>query len=144
MAHLNHRIQHHPMKKVLLIIPFLLLSIGLRAQGNLQFNRVFTFESAPATITNGPNVVQSLIVPVGKIWKIEAVSLISNSASGEFDIFSILLGNSVLKSVGSGMISITNLPYWLSTGNYQLKAYVNNTVVGVIISLNVIEYNIIP
>lgn len=144
MAHLNHRIQHHPMKKLLLIIPFLLLSICLRAQGNLQFNRVFTLESAPATITNGPNVVQSLNVPFGKIWKIEAVSLSSNGSPGEFSIFSILLGNSVLKSVGSGMISITNLPYWLSTGNYQLKAYVNNTVAGVIISLNVIEYNIIP
>jgi hypothetical protein len=132
------------MKKILVVFGLLLFLFSAKGQGNLQFNRVFILESPPTTIGSGVTTVRTFNVPADKVWKVEAASFISTSNPAESSSFSLLVDNLVMKTVGINMESIINLPLWLPEGDHALKAFVNYTVIGTIVSLNVIEYNIIP
>jgi hypothetical protein len=107
---------------------------------------VFILESPPTTINIGTGLttVRTFNIPAGKVWKVEAASFITTSNPAESSSFSLLVDNLVMKTVGINMESIINLPIWLPAGDHALKAFVNYTVTGTIVSLNVIEYNIIP
>jgi len=55
------------MKKALLMLSILVIAIGAKAQGNLQFNQVINLNSG-----------SSYTVPVGKVFKIESISINGN------------------------------------------------------------------
>ncbi len=85
------------MKKQILVLGFLIISLTAISQGNLQFNQVLTFSRVINTTNNISTSYNnsayyayvnykdtSLIVPTGKVWKIEKMdgSLTINNPNG--------------------------------------------------------------
>lgn len=111
------------MKNLLFILAITFSSLSF-AQGNLQFNQVLLLD-----VSNPANAV---IVPAGKVWKIESVALSSNNAYVQLVIggTSFFLANS--------SVPFEHFPYWVPGG----------TSLGLFGSaqgkLSVIEFNVIP
>ena len=135
------------------LFTFLLLAISAScfAQGNLQFNQVLNFNySASLSGTNDQVIVDDLVVPSDKVWKVTSASSKTNIGSGNsFDDSAIEVDNHVLFShrfIANSQSSIMNTPYWLSSGTahpVSLRLLMNNT--GVVYgSLSIIEFNVIP
>jgi hypothetical protein len=139
------------MKQILTFL-FAAVSAACFAQGgNLQFNQVLNFNySASLSGTNNQVVVDNLVVPSDKVWKITSASSKTNVGSGNsFDDSAIEVDNHVLFShryIANSQSSIMNTPYWLgSDSNHpvSLRLLMNNT--GVVYgSLSIIEFNVIP
>ncbi len=126
--------------KTLFIIICLFASLGVSAQGNLQFNQVIKVSSATMT------------VPVGKVWKIESyqqsnVSGTSNSTSGcdlarvrPYIIDSQIYHN--IKNIASGNAGYVytaenRMPIWLAAGQTAATSCPSDF-------LSVIEFNVVP
>jgi hypothetical protein len=60
------------MKTLVAIIITLTVCLGLRAQGNLQFNQVLY-------LSNTTDNQTQWTVPAGKVWKIEALGVVSST-----------------------------------------------------------------
>ena len=71
------------MKNILLILAIAFSSASF-AGGNLQFNQVINGEMV-AVVPVSSTVIGSITVPAGKVWKIEAVSLISSTSPNEWE-----------------------------------------------------------
>jgi hypothetical protein len=154
--------------KILILALLLFLGSQLYSQGNLQFNQVIyqtLTGNLPNTGTSAPEYTfQTLVitVPAGKVWKIETSTChtvqgtnnetrIGGTSSSDNivlfldqDVLSYSFNTNTLIS----MISPSNLPLWLPSGNYTLKLigkcqsqYASYTAYG---SLHAIEFNIIP
>ena len=125
------------MKKLSLILSFLLISIGLRAQGNLQFNRIITDQK---TFNPSFGYTDLLTVPSGKVWKIESMS--TGSIGGGERIFEL---NGVLTPVPEGFS-----PIWLKAGDTARilfrgsSQYIPDYPWFFSAYISIIEYNIIP
>jgi hypothetical protein len=131
------------------IIIFLLLSLNLFSQGNLQFNQViirdFTVNNlgTPSSAICSPSTIS---VPAGKVWKIEQASVYidtyTNSTSTGVT-YSLFVGNSL---VSRNVTSLT--PLWLPEGTYTIKivtdTFGNPYSNSYKASINAIEFNIIP
>lgn len=126
--------------KTLIIIICLFVSLGVSAQGNLQFNQVIKVSTATTT------------VPVGKVWKIESyqqsnVSGTSNSTSGcdvarvrPYIIDSQIYHN--IKNIASGNAGYVytaenRMPIWLAAGQTAATSCPSDF-------LSVIEFNVVP
>ena len=127
------------MKK--LIFAFVcIISFGVRAQGNLQFNQVIKVSNTQMT------------VPAGKVWKIESylqsnVAGTSNSTTGcdvtrvrPFIIDGQVYHN--IKNVASANAGYiytpdNSFPVWLSEGHTVSTSCVSDF-------LSVIEFNVVP
>ena len=110
--------------KKLLVFCFLFSALGLKAQGNLQFNQVLSLDANSAG--------NPVTVPSGKVWKIESVAFSSNNA-----YFQIRWGG-VNYFVLNNSTPYANLPYWLpSNESISLVANVNAKV-------SIIEFNVVP
>jgi hypothetical protein len=130
------------------IIIFLLLSLKLLSQGNLQFNQAITREFTASNLVNISTVVctpSTITVPTGKVWKIEHAS-VCGDALGTITtsiVSSILVNNILLFRTPSSFVSTL----WLPEGTYSVKIaqevgnYVSYSYKG---SINAIEFNIIP
>jgi hypothetical protein len=121
--------------KYYLTILFINVSILLYSQGNLQFNQVLYLSA------NSDNT-QQWTVPAGKVWKIEAMGIYSNSIT-----FYI---NNVVSFIYAGTYSVASPnayyrnadagPIWLPAG----------TVIGHSCGcsgnrwLSIIEFNVVP
>jgi hypothetical protein len=144
--------------KILILSFFLVLCSQLYSQGNLQFNRVVNYNltgpASTATITTVQTV--SIVVPTGKVWKIESASA-RTQGSGSFyngtgqAHSAILIDNNFIilsrQSIYSDLHSY--LPLWLAEGSHSLQLVVDN--IGVTCSgcvsygmITAIEFNIIP
>lgn len=131
------------MLKKLIFLSLFFTSLGLYAQGNLQFNRVKL-------------VAASDTVPTGKVWKIESViystPIVQNgNATTAFSIGTdatiIINGSSIVtrssrginSSQGGAYYALWNLdlPIWLPAGS----TLASSTGVH---SISIIEFNVVP
>ena len=131
------------MKKALLILSLIVLIIGAKAQGNLQFNAVKRFTNNSLTVANGVNVsAGSITVPADKVWKIESGSCIVTTGS-PFLSCALSIGNQLLFCGGTFFQS---QPIWLPAGTYSVFIY-NGSGSGTytfMTNISAIEFNIIP
>ena len=126
--------------KKLFLIACLFISLGVTAQGNLQFNQVIKVSNTQMT------------VPAGKVWKIESylqsnVAGTSNSTTGcdvtrvrPFIIDGQIYHNIKNVASGSGGYIYTpdnSFPVWLSEGHTVSTSCVSDF-------LSVIEFNVVP
>ena len=112
------------------------------AQGNLQFNQVIVAETTPITYSYDTEILGTIIVPAGKVLKIESTTF-SHFQSNDF----LYINNSVYINrliAWSGNTDVRKyLPLWLSEGTYQIKAY-GTTQIDAVFSYSAIEFNVIP
>ena len=131
------------MKKSILFT-FLILSTLASAQGNLQFNRALMETYTGSTwnsSTNTQPIVATIVVPSGKVWKIETTSCIHQEAWG------ITHNNNVRAFIGNFIFdNLNNKITWLPAGSYSLRFY--DSTAGAaetyIFSVSGIEFNIVP
>ena len=131
------------MKKSILFT-FLILSTLANAQGNLQFNRALMETYTGSTwnsSTNTQPIVATIVVPTGKVWKIETTSCIHQEAWG------ITHNNNVRAFIGNFIFdNLNNKITWLPAGSYSLRFY--DSTAGAaetyIFSVSGIEFNIVP
>lgn len=115
------------MTRIFIIALFAIVSFAAKAQGNLQFNRVFLVEHSFTVPINilGPFSEISVTVPAGKVWKIESVMASIYNANGSLSTSVALLLNN--KSLYQGGV-VAEFPVWLPEGTYTLRlVYTSNT-----------------
>jgi hypothetical protein len=142
------------MKMLLLSISFA-LSSWLNAQGNLQFNRVLSQSvTSPEPFPAG-QIIASVVVPAGKVWKVENASYARILPSvpeyrlvqwGTTSIPGFYLDDYLMcqYSTAGGEIINPSFPIWLNEGSYTLRLVTSTTTSQVRGTINVIEFNIIP
>jgi len=98
--------------KNLLFLLFLFFSLSFTAQGNLQFNQVVYLSA------NTDNTTQ-WTVPVGKVWKIEAVGVYGSTLTVYFNgATSFIYAGSYSNSSPSGYYRNADAsPIWLPGGS---------------------------
>ena len=124
------------MKKTILLFSLLVLAIGAKAQGNLQFNQVKLVSTVET-------------VPAGKVWKVEnpifaggQVFVIVTYSGGSMAYY---INGQICYIASSNGSSITTnnspntlgFPFWLPAGS-TLAASTNMRY------LSVIEFNVVP
>ena len=144
--------------KILLLFFFLLPFSFLFSQGNLQFNRVFTYNLTGSFSVSAIVIVQtvSITVPPNKVWKIESASDRVQGSQSYFNgsggtSSAIVMDNNILHLSRSSPYSDdqTNLPLWLAEGTHSLQLIADNlgtSCTGCIAygMISGIEFNIIP
>jgi hypothetical protein len=131
------------MTKLTILIFILLTPVLGYSQKNLVFNRIFTWEVAPASLPSGVTAnIGSIIIPEGYVWKIE--NAIVSRGGYELVTYSLVIGNFPIRSfTGSQSPYSTNIPFWVSSGNYPIKVTQPNAGISdAFVGLNVIEYKI--
>lgn len=158
------------MKKVFFIFCLVFSQGQLFGQGNLQFNQVIS-TVVTATAGSSPELngtsVGTITVPVGKVLKLESVSVYLNDASGDLEHFysngtanindrGCWIGNHlvwapyVYTSTGSTNfdkpVDISRFPIWFGPGTYNIVARFNtNFGPGTFynVSYSAIEFNVL-
>ena len=132
------------MKRLIFLVAFVALSYTGFAQGNLQFSQVLNLEYPVSGDISTTLQVGNLIVPSGKVWKIESVSATRPQAGVTWGVY-VLLDNVLIYNGGNPSFG-SSLPYWFKEGTHKLKVYGGNqfTVTEAYVSFSIIEYNIIP
>jgi hypothetical protein len=142
------------MKNLFLIILLSTLTLIIKAQGNLQFNQVLTYNGTllPSGLLTSPTYT----CPAGKVWKIESKTRAPQTLSGFSGQsgwqgkLSFYLNSAQLQDlyVGSSTSVLETSPLWLKAGD---NIYFEFTYTGIPISncfalyyLSIIEYNIVP
>lgn len=131
------------MKNILLILAIAFSSASF-AGGNLQFNQVINGEMV-AVVPVSSTVIGSITVPAGKVWKIEAVSLISSTSPNEWEAlgsnnYQVFIDN---LNVFHGNAQYKKTPIWLSAGTYSVKARSGSSQ-NYSFSYSAIEFNVVP
>ena len=115
------------MKLHLTLLTFILISINsVFSQNNLQFNNAIMGQ-----VTGIPNTVSvgTIVVPAGKVWKLESTSL--SNISGTYPTISnqgpmtAFIGNMIAFSSGTEFNDL-KLPIWLPSGSYSISINVSN------------------
>ncbi len=120
-----------------LFILFLVLSVNVCAQGNLQFNQVLTLggnSSAGSVAANNFTYTYGTIshtVPTGKVWKVE-------SFSGS-NTLAFVVNN---QYVANATTSQNSVPVWLKAGD--VIRFGNNGSSAYCFFLSIIEFNVLP
>lgn len=136
------------------------LSSWLNAQGNLQFNRVLSQSvTSPASPTSWQLSTSVVVVPAGKVWKVENASF--SRLESSIPEYRAYLWGGTSTSVTTfylddflmcnyygpgGQVVTPNFPIWLNEGSHTLR------LVGTTSAnygqqrgtINIIEFNIIP
>jgi hypothetical protein len=133
------------MKKALLILSILVIALGAKAQGNLQFNAVKRFSNNSVTVASGANVsAGSITVPANTVWKIESGACINTNGLASVSTY-LTIGNQLLYCETSGQIFFHSPPIWLPAGTYSISIYSGYSgSVTLMTSISAIEFNIIP
>ena len=130
------------LKTLVFILP-LFLSVNSFSQGDLQFNRTINYSNFFGSF----GIVDSIIVPPGKVLKIISTSLIFGS-DAELDGYAhtVIISNQVAFCHESynGYVKHENLPIWLGPGSHEI--FVRNTYPsgGIRFSFSGIEFNVVP
>ena len=131
------------MKKSILFT-FLILSTLASAQGNLQFNRALMETYTGSTwnsSTNTQPIVATILVPTGKVWKIETTSFIHQ------EVWGFTHSNNIRAFIGNFIFeNLNNRITWLPAGSYSLRFYdsTGGSAATYIFSVSGIEFNIVP
>ena len=131
------------MKKSILFT-FLILSTLANAQGNLQFNRALMETYTGSTwnsSTNTQPIVATIVVPTGKVWKIETTSFIHQ------EVWGFTHNNNIKAFIGNFIFdNLNNKITWLPAGSYSLRFYdsTGGSAATYIFSVSGIEFNIVP
>lgn len=131
------------MKKSILFT-FLILSTLASAQGNLQFNRALMETYTGSTwnsSTNTQPIVATIVVPTGKVWKIESTSFIHQ------EVWGFTHSNNIRAFIGNFIFeNLNNKITWLPAGSYSLRFYdsTGGSAATYIFSVSGIEFNIVP
>lgn len=109
--------------KKFLSIAAVLLSLSVRAQGNLQFNQVVRPVINYNSNTSWNASLGTITVPVGKVWKIETVTYLGGVSGTWWP----LTGLSDYANLEDNIIYDDNnnrslFPLWLAAGTYTIKA----------------------
>ena len=136
------------MKSHLTLLTFILISINsvFSQNNNLQFNNAIMGQ-----VTGFPNTVSvgTIIVPVGKVWKLESTSL--SNISGTYPTINnqgpmtAFIGNMIAFSNAHDGNNNSKLPIWLPSGSYSISINVGSYT-GSNHSFNYsgIEFNLVP
>ena len=134
------------MKKSILIFLFL-LTLGGKAQGNLQFNRVVNYSATQSVGSLSPITTQTFTVAAGKVWKIEYVMVAERTAAGGAGLCQKCSGsfNGIVAYVSSAYENGKS-PIWLSEGSYNFIISQNYSTATqqLLVSYSAIEFNVIP
>jgi len=129
------KLKFKQMKTRLLFLLFIAFSLGLEAQGDLQFNQVLTFAG-----TTGSTVIYT--VPEGKVAKITKAKGNINSSSDNYDIRFTYNGvNLQHAKYTEGFTHAIDGTWMKANDNIGVLNWSNNDGVGYLISI--IEYNIV-
>jgi hypothetical protein len=129
--------------KILITSFFLVLCSLLYSQGNLQFNRVIN-GSMSGTVSTDGTTMGTIVVPTGKVMKIESVAFTYPLATSHWPhtgSFSFVSLNTHIVYTANGPSPV--LPLWLSAGTYNVNARLSNNQSSTF-SYSAIEFNIIP
>jgi hypothetical protein len=120
------------MKQLLFIFTIVLSSYSF-TQGNLQFNQVVNYENtalsnSTASSSYGGISFAVVVVPTGKVWKIEHCTFLKSGVVVSSLNEQLLIGNNACflngGSVGSTQTPVSNnvfLPLWLGEGTYSVS-----------------------
>ena len=133
------------MKKALIILSLIVLIIGAKAQGNLEFNAVKRFSNNAVTVPTVSNVsAGSITVPANKVWKIESGSSSASSGNATTHCYLSIDGQLLFSYAGDGVF-FSSPAIWLPAGTYDVSMYNNWTSsVTYKVKVSAIEFNIIP
>jgi hypothetical protein len=124
---------------------------GLSSEG-LEFNQVINYSKTVNSFFGSGAVVDNIVVPEGKVWKVTSVSLLAGSNNSNYitDVSNcgLLLGDIMLfyrpSTNGYSTSSYDNFPIWINSGAKDLvvgRATTNDPTFYKI-SISAIEYNI--
>ena len=125
---------------------FVAISATTFAQGgNLQFNKVLNFDYSSVFVSGyGNEILETITVPIGKVWKITAASSHGTSYSG-ISRSALAVNSHFLWFQTNSSSFIMNTPFWLSSGIHEFKVF--NQYSGsqeISSAISVIEFNIVP
>lgn len=135
------------MKKSILILLFF-ITLGAKAQGNLQFNRVVNFSASQSVVSDSPTIFQTFQVPAGKVWKIENLMISGKSPNGALNFCENCAAtfNEIIAYMCSyPQIQNATFPIWLSEGSYNFKIsnFSGSTNRLLSASYSAIEFNVV-
>jgi len=124
--------------KTLALITFMTMSlVQVHSQANLAFNQV---KNTSGTWTIG-QTINNLVVPTGKVLKIESATLGSGSLNSNS---SMLVGNHIIYSGYTFYGQVNLFPLWLSDGSYPVQVNCNSGCSTLNYSISGIEFNVVP
>jgi hypothetical protein len=140
------------MKKSILILIFF-ISLGAKAQGNLQFNQVINYKIPAQTVSTQMNtgtIQTTVTIPTNKVWKIEAASYNGYTIDWSLRIdnyFLIPQNFSAFNGYYTNfVIPVIHFPIWLPSGTYTVNAISGGATSSSInfqgASISIIEFNI--
>ena len=148
------KLKFKQMKIRLLFLLFIAFTLGLEAQGDLQFNQVLNFDLVIPS-ESSPGIKSSIVpltVPTGKVWKVVSASAnsgpgtsVNTSINAQLRLDEVLIF--ILPAASS--FSLGNvMPIWLPAGEHSVEllyqwgssSYGAGVVNG---KLSVIEFNIV-
>jgi hypothetical protein len=135
------------------ILTFLLVAVSATcfAQGNLEFNQVKNIVYTGTTPTSGALTIGTILVPAGKVWKIEAVSYYRLSGSNYYPNIGVgvfaAVGEQYVWGWSNGPTPIQSV-FWLEEGSHsvfcQYAGGSSGNVAQVKVAVSAIEFNVIP
>lgn len=123
---------------------------GLNSEG-LEFNQVINYNITVPSFSGNGEVVDNIVIPEGKVWKITSVSLLASSTSefrlNDVDDAGVLLDNIMLfyrpSNAGYSTSSYDNFPIWINSGTKDLViGRWSSSGPAYRLSISAIEYNI--
>ncbi len=145
------------MKNFFLIIVLSSLTLIGKAQGNLQFNQVLTYNGNLVASVSNTSSSPTYTCPAGKVWKIESKTRTPKLVGGLNGILRCYLNTISLEDLyyqapNAIMQMIDNSPLWLKAGDsiyfVLSNEFINNmqpqTNANTSYYLSIIEYNIVP
>jgi hypothetical protein len=134
--------------QILFVLCFPLVGM---AQGNLQFNQAkFIEQTSTPYFANNSYVVSdsfSIVVPVGKTWKIESITTGQKSYDTNTQA-TLVYSVPTFISINDAVVFVRGdnhsyLPIWLPTGTYIVRIY-GSTGSRCKTNISAIEFNITP
>lgn len=121
---------------------FVLLT-GAFAQGNLQFNRVVSENTATVVGTNEYETIGTIVIPAGKVLKIESTSLTYIDGTDMNILTNTVYIDRHIAWSGTNKAKLF-LPLWLPEGTYNIVTYASTSTPNTQFTYSAIEFNVIP
>ena len=148
------KLKFKQMKIRLLFLLFITFTLGLEAQGDLQFNQVLNFDLViPSESSSGiKSSIVPLTIPTGKVWKVVSASAnsgagtsINTSMNAQLRLDEVLIF--ILPAASSFSLG-TVMPMWLPAGEHSVELKYSwgsssNGAGDVNGKISVIEFNIV-
>ncbi len=142
------------MKKIVFtsLLFSLLLGLDMKAQGNLQFNQVVFIEMEGTSVSGSTPLVvtRTLVVPAGKVLKLESTSVsyltASQTAPGSHASLTfgeLFLNDKTITTSNSGSTTV-RFPIWVKEGTYTLKLIIKSAGLTTKGFVSGIEFNVTP